>query len=193
MFKKLIIFYALCFSQYYASAQSHFELHLDKSIEQCEKASALIRWEEGTKVDSVSIQWSTGQQNIKQISGLSGGDYMVHVYLKSKDSTHVNLDSTIYFTIEKLQCPLIVPKYFSPNNDNYNDQLMIGNIGKYPTFELIIFNKQGQRVHHQEDTYEPWDGKWLGVPLPDGTYYYLLMYDKENKSSYVQGDLTILR
>jgi gliding motility-associated-like protein len=176
-----------------AQKKRHFSVILDKTTEYCTKAAAALRIEEETHADSLSIQWSSGFTGVKVINGLSAGDYLVRIFVHNRDSSFQALDTTIYFTIEKEKCPVVVPKYFSPNNDNYNDLLEIANIVYYPNFELMIYNKLGQRVHHQHKEFEPWDGKWLGAPLPDGSYYYLLVYDKDNKKEFVQGDITILR
>jgi gliding motility-associated-like protein len=174
-------------------AQLRVPLRLEISVEQCEKGSALLFLDPPQVKDSVVIEWSGGQANQTYLRGLSAGNYFVRVYILRRDSARQKMDTTVYFTINKERCPLSIPKYFSPNADNYNDLLEIANIDKYPEFELFIYNKTGQRVHHQKDTYEPWDGKWLGMDLPDDSYYYLLFYDKKNKEQFVKGDLTILR
>jgi hypothetical protein len=48
-------------------------------------------------------------------------------------------------------------------------------------------------VHSQKGTYTPWDGKWNGINVLDGTYYYVFYYDGGNKHDLVKGDVTILR
>lgn len=174
-------------------AQLHPLIRLETSAEQCEKGVALIFLPASHPKDSLVIEWSTGPTNQNFLRGLSAGNYFVRIFLQRKDSVHQKFDTLINFEIEKLRCPVSVPKYFSPNEDDYNDFLEISNIDRYPDFELLIFNRSGQRIHHQQKTYEHWDGKWLGINLPDDTYYYLLFYDKENKSEFIKGDITLIR
>ena len=48
-------------------------------------------------------------------------------------------------------------------------------------------------MHSQKGTYTPWDGKWNGIHVPDGTYYYVFYYDGGHKNKHVKGDVTVLR
>ncbi len=175
-------------------AQAKFEFTVNTGPEQCYKGSADLVLTTPERYDSISVQFSAGTSTSKySTTQLSAGDYHLHLFLRLADTTKKKLDTLVYFNIEKLQCPVFVPKYFSPNEDNYADYFEIGNISFYPEFELSVYNRQGTRVHHQENEFVPWDGRWLGAPLPDGTYYYILHYSKKNKTEVVQGDVTILR
>jgi gliding motility-associated-like protein len=176
-----------------AFAQNH-QLSLQLVPEQCTPGGAILNISDITSHDSIGLSWSSGQKDIIQANNLSAGNYQVHVKIVTKkDSVRHVRDTTLAFNIEKEPCPVIVPKYFSPNDDGYNDLLTIGYIENYPEFELIIYNKWGQRVHHQQKTYIPWDGKWLGSNLPDGTYYLVLFYKKGDNGNLYKSDITILR
>jgi gliding motility-associated-like protein len=198
-FKKIIFLFLLAAT--YSRAQP-YAFTLTKTIAQCENATAQLAFTGQQPADSVSIIWSTGATHTLVQSELGGGDYSVNVKIRHKKDTVINTrdtiivslkDTTIYFNVVKEECLVVFEKYFSPNGDNYNDVLGIDNIGKYPDFELDIFNKWGQRVHHQQSKYIPWDGKWLGIDLPDGAYYYVFFYDSSNHKHLVKGDITILR
>jgi gliding motility-associated-like protein len=187
-----LLFFLTGLSQVFL-AQYHPHVKLDHTNEECNKASALIRIEGFGNRDSTQIIWSSGQTNVNTVENLDAGDYSVHVRFVFKDSLRHVKDTVINFTVEKELCPLLIPRYFSPNGDGYNDELSIIHIENYPEFEFIVYNKLGQRVHYQQRSYVPWDGKWLGTGLPDGTYYFVLFYNKKNTSEFVKGDLTILR
>lgn len=150
---------------------------------------------EGTDpTDTTLITWSNGDVNTLQVFGLTQGDYNVHVTIKHHQDTLTFLkDTTLYFSIEKELCAVTVDKYFSPNDDNYHDVMGVTNAQFHPNFELIIYNKWGQRVHAQRHEYTPWNGKWNGIDLPDGTYYYIFFYNEAERSNLVKGDVTILR
>jgi len=87
---------------------------------------------------------------------------------------------------------------FSPNGDGQNDFFVIGGIGGTVGGELMIFNRWGNRVYHNEsypnctlgeNERECWSGTFNqnGVDLPDGTYFYLFEDNTgEQYSGYVQ-------
>jgi gliding motility-associated-like protein len=104
-----------------------------------------------------------------------------------------SLDTTITIKVEKDKCKVVMSNHFTPNGDSYNDVWSVGNTQYYPKFELFVFNKWGQQVHSQRGTFEAWDGKWNGINVPDGTYYYVFYYDSGNKRELEKGDVTILR
>jgi len=176
-----------------ASAQNSHYVQVIATPEECTKGSASIKIFGGTHVDSVIINWSTGDSAVYSINNLDAAPYAVQVKYVHTDTIITRHDTLIPFQIEKKLCPLDVPRYFSPNGDGYNDFFTVSRIENYPYFELIIYNRSGQRVHHQEKEFMPWDGTWIGTGLPDGTYYYVIFYDKKNASSFMKGDVTILR
>ncbi len=90
-----------------------------------------------------------------------------------------------------------IPNAITPNDDGLNDAFIIDFIlaepDKYPDNELIIVNRWGDEVYQAKPYQNNWNGtNKLGLPLPDGTYYYLLRLDLQNGLIY-KGDITILR
>jgi len=186
----LFFFFALELS----FAQPTYQFALTTTSDMCLKASAGIEIIGTEAADSVRISWSNGETNTKRVYELKSGEYSVNVWIRHKqDTVFLIKDTTFYFTIEKELCAVTVDKYFSPNDDKYHDLLIISNTQYYPDFELSIFNKWGQQVHHQKKEYTPWDGTWNGIPMPDGTYFYVFFYDSAKKKDLIKGDITILR
>ena len=175
--------------------QTHYGFTFSKSDEECSKGAAGLQIDSVQPSDMLTINWSNGQNNVFSINNLDNGNYSVHVVIKAKPDTVIitKKDTTINFEIEKIDCPVVVSNHFTPNGDNYNDRLQIFNIDRYPKFELFIFNKWGQEVHHQKEHYTPWDGTWNSINVPDQTYYYVFYYDSGNKNKVLKGDITILR
>ena len=65
--------------------------------------------------------------------------------------------------------------FFSPNNDQYNDEWKIENTALYQDFEVSVFNVIGERVFHKKNKYQnDWTGIYSNEALPEGTYYYIL-------------------
>ncbi|MEZ4887550.1 MAG: Ig-like domain-containing protein [Chitinophagales bacterium] len=79
-----------------------------------------------------------------------------------------------------LSCELFIPNAFSPNQDGFNDLLIIPNLGVcFPENELVIFNRWGDEVFRRQNYSDDegfWDGTWQknGEDVPDGTYFYIL-------------------
>jgi gliding motility-associated-like protein len=80
-----------------------------------------------------------------------------------------------YDFIDVDMCGAIVPEAFTPNGNNINDLLVIAGLERYDSNTLSIFNRYGDIVFESENYDNTWDGTSKdGLPLPDGTYYYVL-------------------
>ena len=90
-------------------------------------------------------------------------------------------------------CEPIPETHFTPNGDDYNDTWNITKINLFPDFELFVYNRWGQLVHHQKNEYIPWDGKTLIIPVPDATYYYILYLSKNDRNKFIKGPVSIIR
>ena len=187
-------FLSLLFFCCLSKAQLNLTYSLQLAPEYCSKGTAALIINGSQEKDSVAIKWSTGEENVKSIGNLNGGEHNVRVFVKRiNNKTSFTKDTVLFFTLQKVDCELQVSRFFTPNDDQYNDVLNITNIINYPNFELEIYNKWGQRVHSQKKTYTPWDGKWLGVDLPDGSYFFVLFYNANDKTKLFKGDITLIR
>lgn len=187
-----ILLLLICFC---ARSQAPYHFNLQIEDQACEAGFATLKIDPPLHPeDSLKTNWSSGEKNVLVARELSEGNHAVEITIKHpKDSGYAITDTLLIFSIGKSPCRILVDKYFSPNGDNYHDKMGIGFIELYPNFELSIFNKWGQRVHHQKNDYNPWDGTWAGANLPDGTYYYIFFYDATDKGKVEKGDVTILR
>ncbi len=93
----------------------------------------------------------------------------------------------------KLIYQLDPAQLFSPNGDGKNDTWYIGDIDKYPSANLTVFNRWGDVVYRAQSYTNDWQGTWSdGRPLPVATYYYIIdLPDK--KLEKVTGSVTIIR
>lgn len=173
--------------------QQNYSFTVNTQKEECIKGKADIVVAGTDDDDQVSITWSSGQQNTPVIDGLSEGDYSVTLVIHSSADT-LTTDTTLFFSIGRELCPVAVANHFTPNDDGYNDVLSIYRVEHHPDFNFEVFNRWGQRVHHQKGgQYIPWDGRSAGIAVPDGTYYYVFFYDASNKDRFVKGSITLLR
>jgi gliding motility-associated-like protein len=67
-----------------------------------------------------------------------------------------------------------IPNTFTPNNDGINDYWNVKSLNTYPDNITRIFDRAGQQVFESKGYSQPWDGAINGVPLPEGTYYYVI-------------------
>jgi gliding motility-associated-like protein len=78
---------------------------------------------------------------------------------------------------------------FSPNGDGINDTFVIEGLDNYPSHKLQVFNRWGTEIYQTKEYYKgDWDGTWNNMPLPEGTYFYILDLGNGSKpkSGYVQ-------
>jgi gliding motility-associated-like protein len=82
-----------------------------------------------------------------------------------------------------------IPDGFSPNGDAVNDTFRIPDIEFiYPNYSLEIFNRYGNLMFSGNKNKPEWDGKnsdsKIGIDgfAPNGVYFYIINYNKENKS-----------
>jgi gliding motility-associated-like protein len=78
---------------------------------------------------------------------------------------------------------------FSPNGDGKNDGWNIPMLNAYPNNSVLIINRWGSEVW-QGTNYDSksviWNGQNMnGQDLPDGTYYYIISYNNQEKRGWV--------
>jgi gliding motility-associated-like protein len=85
---------------------------------------------------------------------------------------------------------------FSPNGDGINDKWLVTLPGNScaGNINAVVFNRYGEVVYTNPNYQNNWDGTYHGKILPDGTYYYNLVYQLINgKTVKISGDVTIIR
>lgn len=105
-------------------------------------------------------------------------------------------DPTNNSELTPLEIPLVdlfIPSAFSPDGDGLNDKFVIKGLNARSA-DLQIFNRWGNKVYEKKNYDNSWDGSAeaglsLGKgKLPDGTYYYILQFqdnDKEVRKGFV--------
>jgi gliding motility-associated-like protein len=86
---------------------------------------------------------------------------------------------------------IVIPNTFSPNGDNINDVWNIAGLDTYAKPSVAVFNRYGNQVYKSTGYTVPWDGTNNGVPLPVGTYYYLI--DLRNGTPSLSGWIWLTR
>lgn len=75
---------------------------------------------------------------------------------------------------------LIAPKFFTPNNDSYNDVWEIKGLSNYPEAEVTIFDRYGKLITKLNAAKPSWDGTFNKNLLPATDYWYVLKIDSSS-------------
>ncbi|MGX1928456.1 T9SS type B sorting domain-containing protein [Flagellimonas sp. 2504JD4-2] len=92
---------------------------------------------------------------------LTGGIYTAHVREKSNCGI--------------VQFPfvhLVLPKFFTPNGDGFNDYFAPEGITVFEDFEISIFDRTSRLIAQSTSKDYSWDGTFNNKPLPASDYWY---------------------
>jgi gliding motility-associated-like protein len=77
---------------------------------------------------------------------------------------------------------LWTPNAFTPNGDGNNDFFQaFGNLAGISKFEVLIFDRWGEKVFESNDTGFQWDGIYKGELMQPGVYVFII------KSTFLDG------
>jgi len=123
-----------------------------------------------------------------QISASSLGDYEFSLdgvnYQDSNIFSNLNAGEYTVYVQDKKGCGIIFetfyildyPKYFTPNNDGYNDTWYIKNLDKrnLENSVITIFDRYGKLIKQVSGTSEGWNGTFNGEILPSTDYWFTI-------------------
>lgn len=145
------------------------------------------------------------EHNVPEIDRIDVNETTVVIYLKQEeDYFEFSVDginyqsSNVFFNVQSglqtayvreiNQCSwdnktfivLIIPQFFTPNNDTYNDLWEVKGLINYPEAQLSIFDRYGKFLTELNASKLSWDGTLNKKPLPADDYWYVLKIE-ENK------------
>lgn len=68
------------------------------------------------------------------------------------------------------------PKFFTPNNDGYNDTWNIPDLAYQPDAVITIYDRYGKLLKMIKPSGAGWDGNFDGSPLPSSDYWFRVTY-----------------
>jgi gliding motility-associated-like protein len=84
------------------------------------------------------------------------------------------------------------PTAFTPNGDGKNDLFgALGNLSILTDFELVVFNRWGQRVFYSTNPFMKWNGR-MGNDMITGTYVWHARYSSPYGKNITQNGTVIL-
>lgn len=84
------------------------------------------------------------------------------------DTTGCQGTAVVVLTVDSL----LVPNMFSPNGDGINDELELNYYGAYGNYEILVYDRWGQKLFATTDKQVWWNGKTAGgQDVPEGVYY----------------------
>lgn len=104
---------------------------------------------------------------------------------------HTMLVRSLYGCVSegKIFGVLGIPSVITPNGDGYNDYMTVRGLEVYPNVHIKIFDRYGKIfIDRKMEGQFQWDGKYMGRPLPTGSYWYIITVE-DGKS--ISGHITI--
>ncbi len=142
-----------------------------------------------------SFSWSTGDDG-QTVTINQPGDYQLTL-------EQLGCISVYDFVVEEKDCPepyIYIPNAFTPDNDGLNDVWQVVVSDLIDTFEVLIFNRDGDVIFRSSDPEEYWTGNAYGGEyyVPNGVYNYLVKYTTTDSNSttfaeLLRGHITVLR
>lgn len=86
---------------------------------------------------------------------------------------------------------LNIPNVFTPNGDGINDEWGVSALQFYEAVKVMVFERSGKMVFVTFDPAERWDGKYEGVDLPVGSYYFIIEIGSDGQKR--RGVVTLIR
>ncbi|MCC4211312.1 T9SS type B sorting domain-containing protein [Leeuwenhoekiella parthenopeia] len=85
------------------------------------------------------------------------------------------------------------PKYFTPNNDGFNDTWNISSLQDYPETQIFIFNRFGKLIKSLQPNAPGWDGTYNGRNLPSDDYWFYVEFIYEERPVVFKSHFTLKR
>ena len=159
--------------------------------EGCQKTKKFIVKSSGiATITSVAVSDFAGTENSVTISYSGNGEYEFSLDGNSyQDSPVFNrLTPGIYWATvrDKNGCGTSVayevyvldyPRFFTPNNDGFNDTWKIQNLDALPKSTISIFDRYGKLLKQLNATSNGWNGTYTGKVLPADDYWFSIIFE----------------
>lgn len=146
-----------------------------------------------TATGTGSVLWfpSTGLNSATVFSPVAEPSVTTTYIIIVTDSNNcINADTVVVTVLQNIFDGK-VSNLFTPNGDGLNDVWYVEGIQNYPENEVFIYNIYGAEVFKTTAYINDWQGTYNGSELPDGTYYYVILFKETNMT--LRGAVDLLR
>lgn len=134
----------------------------------------------------ISYEWQDGSTLDHYVVKKPG------LYSVTVTSTCGALKSAVY--VNEVSCTYIgFPTAFSPNQDGRNDLFKILTHQTLPGYDLVVYNRFGQKIFETRDPAKGWDGNFNGKQQGTGSYVWFCTYKKGDAVIKMQGTVVLIR
>lgn len=134
-----------------------------------------------------NVFWSNGQSGTRA-NNLAPGIYTVQIV--SNTGCESRLATFEIETFTQSACLLKFYSGITPNEDGINDEWIIDNIEAFPNNEVIIYDRNGNKVYeatNYDNSQVVWNGDNLsGGPLPSDTYFYIFTAEGVTDKGWIE-------
>jgi gliding motility-associated-like protein len=89
---------------------------------------------------------------------------------------------------------IVFPSAFTPNDDGINDHWgPIGNFKLISNYELLIYDRWGERVFASYNPFEKWDGKFKNQTFSTGNFVWFSNYTFMGKPRKQKGNCILIK
>lgn len=152
-------------------------------------------------IDTVEIQELSDHNFIKIIASGDGNfEYSIDGINYQDDHSFYNVGGGTYtvFVRDKFGCGgdssevtvMDYPKFFTPNNDGYNDYWQIKGIHKFANSKIFIFDRYGKLLKQLSSNSLGWDGTYREKKMPPNDYWFRVIL---NNDTIISGHFTLKR
>ena len=86
-----------------------------------------------------------------------------------------------------------IPNTFTPDGDRFNNDFHVSTVG-VRSLQINIFNRWGEIIFTSHDLNFEWDGTYLGLYVPDGTYTYDVNFvTNSGRDRNLRGHVNVLK
>lgn len=151
---------------------------------------------DATLVGGISYRWSNGSTASQQLISSSG---VYGVTITMTDNSIISDQIIISYQDCNNDCNVFIPDAFTPNNDTHNDEFRLVVMGtcNISNYQLLIYNRWGQKVFESTDAQAGWNGNHGNQEQPRAVYMYTVKYTLDTPTGRQEkqhrGQITLLR
>ncbi len=146
-----------------------------------------------------NITWSpaTGLDDASSLSPVATPSMTTTYEVTFDNGTCVSTDSVRISVVQSddIDCnTLLLPKAFTPNGDNLNDEFGISNgfiISDLARYE--IYDRWGLKLYEASNKADMWDGTYKGQSMSPGTYVYKIEYQCLDNNYKKTGSFNLIK